>query len=161
MLERRKFRELGINIPYDFNDTDYSVSDDVLKAYLDAYEETSLGRAQVPHQRGELLRGRVTDEIDRRVLSGYLNQFFCGNALRVPHYPLSPGRVLRIPKEGLLDCTASTSPPCPSPLKAYLEAFGQHPNADISYMITDLLHHARVVPIAAAQAKRGDSAARG
>lgn len=35
LLERRKFRTLGLNIPYDFNDTDFSVSDDLLKTYLD------------------------------------------------------------------------------------------------------------------------------
>jgi dynein heavy chain len=35
LLERRKFRTLGLNIPYDFNDTDFSVSDDLLKSYLD------------------------------------------------------------------------------------------------------------------------------
>ena len=33
--------------------------------------------------------GRVTDEIDRRVLAGYLNQYFCEDCLAVPNYPLS------------------------------------------------------------------------
>lgn len=40
LLERRKFRTLGLNIPYDFNDTDFKVSDDLLKSYLDAYKNT-------------------------------------------------------------------------------------------------------------------------
>ena len=40
LLERRKFRTLGLNIPYDFNDTDFRVSDDLLKSYLDAYKHT-------------------------------------------------------------------------------------------------------------------------
>ena len=40
LLERRKFRTLGLNIPYDFNDTDFGVSDDLLKTYLDSYEQT-------------------------------------------------------------------------------------------------------------------------
>lgn len=40
LLERRKFRTLGLNIPYDFNDTDFKVSDDLLKSYLDAYKDT-------------------------------------------------------------------------------------------------------------------------
>jgi hypothetical protein len=31
----------------------------------------------------------VTDEIDRRVLAGYLNQYFCEDCLAVPNYPLS------------------------------------------------------------------------
>lgn len=40
LLERRKFRTLGLNIPYDFNDTDFSVSDDLLKTYLDRCVDT-------------------------------------------------------------------------------------------------------------------------
>lgn len=43
LLERRKFRTLGLNIPYDFNDTDFSVSDDLLKSYLDSYEQVGRG----------------------------------------------------------------------------------------------------------------------
>ena len=134
MLERRKFRELGINIPYDFNDTDYSVSDDVLKAYLDAYEETPWDALKYLISEANY-GGRVTDEIDRRVLSGYLNQFFCEDALRVENFPLSSLDEYYVPKEGPLDSYReyiATLPVSDQP-----EAFGQHPNADISYMITD------------------------
>ena len=134
MLERRKFRELGINVPYDFNDTDYSVSDDVLKAYLDAYEETPWDALK--YLIGEAnYGGRVTDEIDRRVLSGYLNQYFCEDALRVPNFPLSALEEYYVPQEGPLSSYREYI--ATLPVSDHPEAFGQHPNADISYMITD------------------------
>mmetsp|Transcript_2871 Transcript_2871/g.12278 ORF Transcript_2871/g.12278 Transcript_2871/m.12278 type:complete len:1013 (-) Transcript_2871:122-3160(-) len=134
MLERRKFRTLGINIPYDFNDTDYSVSDDVLKAYLDAYVETPWDALKYLISEANY-GGRVTDEIDRRVLAGYLNQFFCEDALNVPQYPLSSLEEYYIPTESGLDVYHDYIQTLPQQDKP--EAFGQHPNADISYMITD------------------------
>jgi dynein heavy chain len=134
MLERRKFRTLGINIPYDFNDTDYSVSDDVLKAYLDAYEETPWDALKYLISEANY-GGRVTDEIDRRVLAGYLNQFFCEDALNTPRYPLSSLEEYYIPTESGLDVYRDYIGTLPQQDKP--EAFGQHPNADISYMITD------------------------
>jgi dynein heavy chain len=134
MLERRKFRELGMNVAYDFNDTDFSVSDDVLKAYLDAYEDTPWEALKYLISEANY-GGRVTDEIDRRVLSGYLNQYFREDALSVPNFPLSSLREYFIPPEGPLSSYKeyiATLPVSDQP-----EAFGQHPNADISYMITE------------------------
>lgn len=40
LLERRKFLMLGWNIPYDFNDSDFEVSENLLSIYLDEYEDT-------------------------------------------------------------------------------------------------------------------------
>ena len=134
MLERRKFRTLGINIPYDFNDTDYSVSDDVLKAYLDAYEDTPWDALKYLISEANY-GGRVTDEIDRRVLAGYLNQYFCEDALNIPNYPLSSLKEYYIPPEGPLQTYRDYIQTLPTTDRP--EAFGQHPNADISYMITD------------------------
>ena len=134
MLERRKFRELGINIPYDFNDTDYSVSDDVLKAYLDAYEDTPWDALKYLISEANY-GGRVTDEIDRRVLSGYLNQYFCEDALVVPNFRLSTLEEYFVPNEGSLNSYKEYI--ATLPISDQPEAFGQHPNADISYMITD------------------------
>ena len=134
MLERRKFRTLGINIPYDFNDTDYSVSDDVLKAYLDAYEETPWDALKYLISEANY-GGRVTDEIDRRVLSSYLNQYFCEEALNTAEYKLSSLSEYFIPPEGPLSSYRDYIATLPAQDRP--EAFGQHPNADISYMITD------------------------
>jgi len=134
LLERRKFRTLGINIPYDFNDTDYSVSDDVLKAYLDAYEDTPWDALKYLISEANY-GGRVTDEIDRRVLASYLNQFFCEDALNITNYPLSSLKEYYIPEEGPLKTYRDYIQTLPQQDRP--EAFGQHPNADISYMITD------------------------
>jgi len=134
LLERRKFRTLGLNIPYDFNDTDLKVSDDLLKTYLDKYEETPWDALKYLIAEANY-GGRVTDELDRRVLNSYLNQFYCEETLAVQNYPLSPLSYYYIPDTGSLQSFKdyiSTLPTTDRP-----EAFGQHPNADISYQIED------------------------
>lgn len=134
LLERRKFRTLGLNIPYDFNDTDFSVSDDLLKTYLDSYENTPWDALKYLIAEANY-GGRVTDELDRRVLNSYLNRFYCEDALAVPNYPLSPLPTYYIPDNGSLQSFRDyiiTLPTSDRP-----EAFGQHSNAEISYLIED------------------------
>ncbi|KAF5831208.1 dynein-1-beta heavy chain, flagellar inner arm I1 complex [Dunaliella salina] len=134
LLERRKFRTLGLNIPYDFNDTDFSVSDDLLKTYLDSYERTPWDALKYLIAEANY-GGRVTDELDRRVLNSYLNKFYCEEALTTPNYPLSPLPTYYIPDNSALQSFKdyiSTLPATDRP-----EAFGQHPNAEISYLIED------------------------
>jgi dynein heavy chain len=69
-------RTLGLNIPYDFNDTDFSVSDDLLQSYLDSYVDTPWAALKYLIAEANY-GGRVTDELDRRVLASYLNRFYC------------------------------------------------------------------------------------
>lgn len=140
LLERRKFRTLGFNVFYDFNDTDFQVSHDVLKSYLDEYEETpwdALRYLTADANYG----GRVTDELDRRVLHSYLNSFYCEEALTVPNYRLSPLPTYYIPDHSNLSSFQEYIQSLPS--RDAPQAFGQHPNAEISYMREDaktLLH---------------------
>ncbi|GIM07381.1 hypothetical protein Vretimale_11536 [Volvox reticuliferus] len=134
LLERRKFRTLGFNIPYDFNDTDFSVSDDLLKSYLDSYENTPWDALKYLIAEANY-GGRVTDELDRRVLASYLNKFYCEDALSVPGYLLSPLPTYYVPENGPLSSFRDyilTLPASDRP-----EAFGQHSNAEISYLIED------------------------
>ncbi|KAL0040883.1 hypothetical protein WJX79_008591 [Trebouxia sp. C0005] len=134
LLERRKFRSVGLNIPYDFNDTDYKVSDDLLKKYLDSYVDTPWAALKYLIAEANY-GGRVTDELDRRVLNSYLNKFYCEEALTIPAYPLSPLPLYCIPEattlQGFKDYIGTL------PVVDRAEAFGQHPNADIAYQIED------------------------
>ena len=75
LLERRKFGTLGLNIPYDFNDSDFEVSEDILALYLDSYDDIpwkSLRYLIAEASYG----GRVTDDRDRRLLNVYIEQVF-------------------------------------------------------------------------------------
>ena len=130
LLERRKFRTLGLNIPYDFNDTDFKVSDDILKSYLDSYEDTPWDALKYLISEANY-GGRVTDELDRRVLNSYLNHYYQDAAIEVAHYPLASLPQYHVPDQGSLQTFKDFILNLPSNDRP--EAFGQHPNADISY----------------------------
>eukprot|EP00961_Rhodomonas_salina_P035545 478443-Rhodomonas_salina.6 len=40
LVERKKFGTLGYNVPYDFNESDFAISEDCIAYYLDAYPTT-------------------------------------------------------------------------------------------------------------------------
>ncbi|KAA0188249.1 Dynein heavy chain axonemal, partial [Fasciolopsis buskii] len=134
LLERRKFLMLGWNIPYEFNDSDFEVSEHLLTNYLDQYEETAW----------EALRyliadinygGHVTDDWDRRLLGTYIGEYFKDDVLKEPFYKLSILPHYYVPRDGTLNAYrefVSMLPQIDHP-----EAFGQHPNADITSQIQE------------------------
>ncbi|XP_066578473.1 dynein axonemal heavy chain 2 [Amia ocellicauda] len=133
LLERRKFLQLGWNIVYGFNDSDFEVSENLLSLYLDEYEDTPWDALRYLIA-GVNYGGHVTDDWDRRLLTTYINDYFCEPTVATPFYRLSSLPSYYIPRDG--------------PQSAYLEyisllpgldppeAFGQHPNADIASQIT-------------------------
>nr|XP_058907663.1 dynein axonemal heavy chain 2-like [Kogia breviceps] len=85
LLERRKFLQLGWNIIYGFNDSDFEVSENLLSLYLDEYEETHWDALKYLIA-GVNYGGHVTDDWDRRLLTTYINDYFCEQALSTPSY---------------------------------------------------------------------------
>ena len=85
LLERKKFQQLGWNVVYSFNDSDFEVSENLLTIYLDEYESTPWDALKYLIA-GVNYGGHVTDDWDRRLLLTYINQYFCDDALTQPYY---------------------------------------------------------------------------
>uniref|UniRef100_A0A480IBM2 Dynein heavy chain 2, axonemal n=1 Tax=Sus scrofa TaxID=9823 RepID=A0A480IBM2_PIG len=110
------------------------VSENLLSLYLDEYEETPWDALKYLIA-GVNYGGHVTDDWDRRLLTTYINDYFCDPSLSTPSYRLSVLENYFIPKDGSLasykeyiSMLPSMDPP---------EAFGQHPNADVASQITE------------------------
>jgi dynein heavy chain len=135
LLERRKFKALGWNIPYEFNNSDFAICEDILAIYIDAYPDKTPWDA-IRYLLAEAnYGGRITDDWDRRLANVYVNQYFCEDALAVPSFPLSDQPEYYIPEDGDLESYKeyiATLPQTDHPA-----AFGQHPNADIQSAIQD------------------------
>ena len=87
LVDRRKFLNLGWNIPYDFNDSDFEVSELCLRLYLDEYDETPWDALK--YLISEInYGGRVTDDLDRRLMNCYMARSSRGRP-HVPGYRLS------------------------------------------------------------------------
>jgi dynein heavy chain, axonemal len=135
LLERRKFKSLGFNIPYEFNESDFAICHDLVIVFLDEYPENTPWDAMKYLISEANYGGRITDDWDRRLVNVYIAQFFCDNAIDIPGFPLSSLPEYYIPPDGPLG-SYKDQIRC-MPLTDLPAAFGQHANADISSMIED------------------------
>jgi len=134
LLERRKFKNLGWNIPYDFNDSDFDICEDVLVLYIDNYEQTPW--EAIRYLIGEAnYGGRVTDAWDRRLVNTYLDTWYCDDAINTENFKLSSLATYYIPDDGPLQSYKDYITQLPN--FDAPEAFGQHGNADIASQIED------------------------
>ncbi|KAK1153304.1 dynein heavy chain 2, axonemal [Acipenser oxyrinchus oxyrinchus] len=134
LLERKKFLQLGWNIVYGFNDSDFEVSENLLGLYLDEYEETPWDALRYLIS-GVNYGGHVTDDWDRRLLTTYINDYFCEQAVTTPFFKLSCLNTYCIPKDGNQASYKEYISMLPNMDQP--EAFGQHPNADIASQIRE------------------------
>lgn len=136
LIERRKFRNLGFNIPYEFNESDFVISQDVLGLYVDAYEKTPWEALKYLISQANY-GGRVTDDLDARLIQVYIAQFFNPDVLAIQNYPLSELKKYVVPQPGSLETYKSIISDLPQ--EDDPRAFGQHPNASIASQIGNSL----------------------
>ncbi len=136
LIERRKFRNLGFNIPYEFNESDFVISQDVLGLYVDAYERTPWDALKYLISQANY-GGRVTDELDARLIQVYISQFFNPDVLAIQNYPLSELKTYVTPPPAALEAYKNIINDLPQ--EDDPRAFGQHPNAAIASQISNSL----------------------
>ncbi|XP_018342049.1 PREDICTED: dynein heavy chain 2, axonemal [Trachymyrmex septentrionalis] len=134
LLERKKFQQLGWNVDYSFNDSDFEVSANLLQVYLDEYPVTPWESLKYLIA-GICYGGHVTDDWDRRLLMTYTQQYFTEDVLTTPHYRLSSLPTYYVPRDGSLESYRDFIAILPNIDRP--EAFGQHPNADITCLIME------------------------
>ncbi|XP_057654894.1 dynein axonemal heavy chain 2 isoform X2 [Diorhabda carinulata] len=134
LLERKKFQQLGWNVIYSFNDSDFQVSENLLTIYLNEYQTTPWDALKYLIA-GVSYGGHVTDDWDRRLLTTYINQYFCDDCLNVAYFRLSSLSTYYVPRDGSIQSYLDYITLLPNVDRP--EAFGQHPNADITSLISE------------------------
>lgn len=139
--ERRKYGKIGWNVAYDFNESDFRVSFELLGTYLSkAFNngESALPWGSLRYLIGEAMYGgRVTDDFDRRTLITYLDEYM-GDFLFDTFQPF----FFYADRDGEFAYTIPEN----GPVERYLDAiermpqhntpnvFGLHENAEVGYL---------------------------
>ena len=137
--ERRTFGALGWNIPYGFNESDFSISVQQLQMFINEYPENPY--EAMAYLTGECnYGGRVTDDWDRRLIVTVLGDFMNPKLVQNLNYVFSDrGNCYGMPRKNEytayvdhINSLPQTHPP---------EVFGLHQNAGITrdLQISDLI----------------------
>jgi len=141
LLERCKFKNMGFNIPYEFNDSDFNVCHDLLILILNEYSECNpLDAIRYLIAEGTY-GGRVSDILDRRLISVYMAQIFREDLVDYPsvQFNLAPQLGNESPYVVFADTDFDSIKEIIStfPQNDVAATFGQHMNAEISSHIDD------------------------
>uniref|UniRef100_A0A7S0ST93 Dynein heavy chain n=1 Tax=Chromulina nebulosa TaxID=96789 RepID=A0A7S0ST93_9STRA len=137
VLERRKYGKIGWNVNYDFNESDYIISRKLISLYLlKSHEDNDeyIPWNSLKYLIGSAMYGgRVSDDMDRRILTTYLEEYMgdflfdnCNIFLFSNvgyNYNLPANSDLENYQQIIEDYPLTNSP----------AVFGLHPNAEIGY----------------------------
>eukprot|EP00960_Hanusia_phi_P070417 767305-Hanusia_phi.AAC.13 len=133
--ERRKYGPLGWNIRYEFNTSDLLCAKDVLKMFVQNFED-------MPWKALEYITGhvnyggRVTDDQDRRCLMAILETYYKGEVVvKDDSYKFSDSGIYRSPPNGSFDDLMKYLDELP--LIDNPEVFGMHDNANIAFQLQE------------------------
>jgi len=132
ILERRKFGPIGWNIPYEWMDSDFQVSREQVKMYLES--QPGVPWVTLNYIIAEVnYGGRVTDDKDVRLISAILARYFNENVLE-DGYTFSALEEYYAPAEGGIEACRTF---CKNlPMEDDPQVFGLHPNALITAQVT-------------------------
>lgn len=130
VLERRKFGPLGWNIPYQFSNSDLSISQAQLKMFLNFYDKIPWDALRYMVAEANY-GGRVTDINDRLTISLILEDFYSPKMLNQGYYIIDGH--YRVPDEG--DHQSYLDYIVDMPVNDFTEVFGLNDNAEITSAI--------------------------
>jgi len=134
ILSRRKFGPLGWNIQYQFSDPDRDISSKQLLVFLEEYEEVQYDALRYLAAECNY-GGRVTDRMDRRLISTIIELFYCEGVVHDDKYKFSASGTYYAPPDtnmqGYMDFTQKL------PLNETPECFHLHANADLTALINE------------------------
>ena len=137
--DRRKYGKIGWNVTYDFNESDFRISQRLLGMYLQKAldnKDEVIPWGSLKYLIGEAMYGgRVTDDYDRRTLVTYLDEYmgdFLFDKGREFYFAKTIDFNYSVPKNIDME-SVQTYLKNEFPQFTYPEVFGLHPNAEITY----------------------------
>lgn len=131
--ERRKFGPIGWNKAYDFSNSDLETSMMTLRNFLN--EQDFIPWPALVYVTGMInYGGRVTDDLDRRLLMSILAKYYNPEVLD-EKYKLTPSGIYRVPQEGDLQSYQEYIKGLP--VTDTPDIFGMHDNATLQFQLQE------------------------